>query len=131
MAENKKRSKVREHFAFLTYLQAISPRRQKQFIKAADRPILEALSEIALNLIRKNVTLSSSQIDKLRPFEEEIYQLSLKKHSINKKKKIAQKGGFLGKYVCVCLTDVAGSTTTIIRESILLMFFSIYMQELY
>ena len=98
MAENKKRSKVREHFAFLTYLQAISPRRQKQFIKAADRPILEALSEIALNLIRKNVTLSPSQIDKLRPFEEEIYQLSLKKHSINKKKKIAQKGGFLGKY---------------------------------
>ena len=91
-----KNSRVREHFAFLTYLQTISPRRQKVFIKVADRPILEALSEIAINLIKRNVKLSPSEIDKLRPFEEQIYQLSLKKHSINKKKRIVQqRGGFL------------------------------------
>lgn len=96
MGKYKGQSKVREHFEFLSYLKKISPRRQKQFIKQADRPILEALSEIALNLIKKNVSLTSAQIEKLRPYEEQIYQLSLRKHSINKKKKIVQKGGFLG-----------------------------------
>ena len=53
MGKYKGQSKVREHFEFLSYLKKISPRRQKQFIKQADRPILEALSEIALNLIKK------------------------------------------------------------------------------
>ena len=58
--------------------------------------MLEAFSEICLNLVKKNVKLTASQIDKLRPYEEEIYQLALKKHSVAKRKEIIQKGGFLG-----------------------------------
>ena len=91
----KKTSKVRDNFAYLSYLQSITPRRQKLLIKGADRPILEALSELCLNMIKKKVSLSASQIEKLRPYEEEIYQLSLKKHGLEKRKKIVQSGGFL------------------------------------
>ena len=89
-------SRVREHIDILKYLQKISPRRQKAIIKAVDRPILEALSEIALNLIKKNIQLSPSQIEKLKPFEEQIYQLSLRGHGVSKKKRILQRGGFIG-----------------------------------
>ena len=93
---SKRPSRVREHIDILKYLQKISPQRQKTIIKAADRPILEALSEIALNLIKKNIHLSPSQIEKLKPFEEQIYQLSLRSHSVSKKRRILQKGGFIG-----------------------------------
>ena len=58
--------------------------------------MLEAFCEICLNLVKKNVKLTATQIDKLRPYEEEIYQLALKKHSVTKKRQIIQKGGFLG-----------------------------------
>ena len=102
MGKYKGQSKVREHFEFLSYLKKISPRRQKQFIKQADRPILEALSEIALNLIKKNVSLTSAQIEKLRPYEEQIYQLSLRKHSINKKKENSTKGRIFRSFVRSC-----------------------------
>ena len=50
---NKQKHKVVEHIDILKYLQKISPHRQKVIIKAADRPILEAFSEIALNMIKK------------------------------------------------------------------------------
>ena len=80
MARSSKRRKNRvvEHIDFLKYLQKISPQRQKAIIKAADKPILEALSEIALNLIKRNITLSSLEVDKLRPFEEHISTVSKK-----------------------------------------------------
>lgn len=117
MARSSKRRKNRvvEHIDFLKYLQKISPQRQKAIIKAADKPILEALSEIALNLIKRNITLSSTEIDKLRPFEEQIYQLSLRKHSVSKKKRILQSGGFigtlLGSVLPVLISTIIGAAT--------------------
>ena len=89
----KKPSKVRQHFEFLSYLSSIPPRRQKLLIKGADRPLLESLSEICINLLHHRLELSKAQIDKLRPFERQIYQLSQRRHSVAKKKRIVQTGG--------------------------------------
>ena len=97
MARNKsKLSKLRGNIKLLNYLKDIPSRRQKFLIKGADREILEAFSEICLNLVKRNVHLTPQQIQKLLPYEEDIYQLSLKRHSLAKKKQIIQKGGFLG-----------------------------------
>ena len=89
----KKPSKVRQNFEFLSYLSSIPPRRQKLLIKGADRPLLESLSEICINLLHHRLELSKAQIDKLRPFERQIYQLSQRRHSVAKKKRIVQTGG--------------------------------------
>ena len=91
----KKPSKVRQHFEFLSYLSSIPPRRQKILIKGADRPLLESLSEICMNLLHHRLQLSKAQIDKLRPFERQTYQLSQRSHSLARKKRIVQKGGML------------------------------------
>ena len=99
MARNRStlaKSRLREHFPLLSYLKDLTPRDQKSLIKGANRKLLAAFSEICLNLVKKNVKLTPSQIDKLRPYKEEIYQLALKKHSVTKRKAIIQKGGFLG-----------------------------------
>ena len=76
-------SKLRANFELLSYLRSISPRRQKLLIKGADREILEAFSEICLNLVKRNVSLTPHQIERLLPYEEDIYQLSLKRHIQN------------------------------------------------
>ena len=114
MAKNKassrqRKSSVRDSFAFLTYLQSITPRRQKLLIKGADRPILQAFSELCLNLIRKNIKLSAQQIDKLRPYEEEIYQLSLRKHGVEKRKRLIQSGGLLSALLSAVLPALISS----------------------
>ena len=91
----KKPSKVRQHFEFLSYLSSIPPRRQKILIKGADRPLLESLSEICINLLNKRLDLTKAQINKLRPYEKQIYQLSQRSHSLARKKRIVQSGGML------------------------------------
>ena len=86
---------MRQHFEFLSYLSSIPPRRQKILIKGADRPLLESLSEICINLLNKRLDLTKAQINKLRPYEKQIYQLSQRSHSLARKKRIVQSGGML------------------------------------
>ena len=99
--QRKRKNKVHEHANFLEYLRNIPPKRQQILIKACDRPLLEAFSELTLNLVGKRIPLTKGQIDKLKPFEEEIYQLSLKKHGSSAKKRILQKGGFISALLSV------------------------------
>ena len=106
---HKRKSSVRDSFTFLSYLQSISPRRQKLLIKGADRPNFQAFSELCLNLIKKNIKLSAQQIDKLRPYEEEIYQLSLRKHGVEKRKKLIQSGGLLSALLSAVLPVLISS----------------------
>ena len=109
MAKNKK-SLLHEHIDFLKYLKSISPTRQKYLIKRVDRPILETFSEICLNLIKKNITLPTESLNKLRPFKKQIYRLSSKKHSlISKRKSLSQRGGFVGTLLTTLLPILLGS----------------------
>ena len=102
-------SKVKKHVDLLVYLSKISPRQQKMLIHGLDRSAVDALAEVALNLIKKNVALTPAQIDKLRPHEESIYQLALKKNSVARKKRLLrQKGGFLGTLVSLIPAIVSG-----------------------
>ena len=109
------KSKFRENFEFFSYLSKLPPRRQKIIIKGMDRDILLALSEVCLNLMRRNVPLTPNEKKKLKPYEKHVYQMSLKNHSINKKKKIVQSGGFLGtllgSVLPILLSTVIGATT--------------------
>ena len=95
--KNKKtKSHVREHFGFLDYLRTISPKRQKLLLKGADSKILAAFSEIALNLMKKNIQLKPKERNRLKPYEKQVYQLSLRKNTPKKKKEVVLRGGFLG-----------------------------------
>ena len=93
---NQRRNRFRENYKFFTFLSTLPPQRQKSLIKGADKEILYALSEICLNIINRNVQLTEEEKKKLRPYAEQIYQLSLKKHNLNTKRRIAQKGGLIG-----------------------------------
>ena len=86
---------IERHVSILEYLKELKPIDQKRFIKTASKPLLHCLSEICLNLVRQNISLSSSDINKLKRFEKEIVMLSQKRHSLQKRKQILMKGGLL------------------------------------
>lgn len=101
---------MRQHYPLLEYLRTIPKKRQKKIIKAGGKEILEALSEICLNLIKKNINLSPQQISKLKPYEKQIYGLSLKKNSVAKKQSIIQRGGaFLSSLLGTLLPAIISS----------------------
>ena len=89
-------SRVKQNQDLLSYLTKITPRQQKMIISGLDRGGIETFAEICMNLLKGSINLTPAQIDKLRKYEESIYQLSLRSNSVAKKKCVLrQKGGFL------------------------------------
>ena len=60
------------------------------------REFLDCVSECAKNVIKGNVQLKPAQLRRLRRERSNVRALALKKTSLKKKRRILQKGGFLG-----------------------------------
>lgn len=99
---------LKEHISILTYIRSLSPKDQKNFIKTASRPLLEVLSSIALNIIKRNIPLTKKDITKLRRYEQLIKKLSEKKHSLVSRRKMLTTGGFLSSLLSLLPTLVSG-----------------------
>ena len=84
-----------EHLPVLNYMRRLSTIEQKNLISTAPKDLLITLSEIALNIISKNIPLTRLQIEKLRKFEKDIVSLSQKKHSLAKRRKILRGKGLV------------------------------------
>ena len=91
--------RIINHIPILQYLRTLSIKDQKNLVFLAPKELLLTLSEIALNLIHKNIALSPPQILKLKKFEKQIVSLSEKKHSLTKRRKILRGGGFLKSFL--------------------------------
>ena len=78
--------RVLDHIGVLQYLRTLTSREQKSLISNAPRQLLLTLSEIALNIIARNITLTSFQIAKLIRFEKKIVALAQKKITLSKRK---------------------------------------------
>lgn len=87
---------IREHLKTLKYLKSLkSKNKKKKFIQSASNSLLKSISSIALNICKKNIPLTESEIKKLKRFEKEIKLLAERKHSMTKRKKILGSGGVL------------------------------------
>ena len=86
---------LEKHIGVLEYLKELKPADQKRFIQSASKSLLHCLSEICLNLVRQNISLNSSDINKLKKYEKEILTLSEKRHSLKKRKQLITRGGLL------------------------------------
>lgn len=60
-----------------------------------DPKIYKAIKEIAVNLVNKNVKLSSADKKKLRKYGKEIVHLATDKAKTRRKQHITQSGGYL------------------------------------
>ena len=57
---------------------------------------MEAIGEVALNLLKGNIIVPTSSFKRLKPHKSKLLYLACKKPSLKKKKEVLhQKGGFL------------------------------------
>lgn len=106
-------SRVRTHFPLLEYMKGLKAKEQKKIIKGASRDLLMTFSELSLNLIKKNIHLSAEEINKLRPFQSQIQELTKRRHSLKKRRQIIQRGGFLSALLGAVLPALLTSIITV------------------
>ena len=109
--------RVTQHFGVLEYLKDLSSLEQKRFIQNASCELLKVISEICLNLLKGNITIPDSDLQRLRKYKQQIVLLSKRKHSIKKRKVICnQKGGFLGSLISIALPAIISSIVAATRK---------------
>jgi len=88
--------KLLEHKGFLELLSICKPKQRKANIETAESEQIRAICECILNVLNENVSLSSHQLPKLRPYKKVLKDLVDKRIDIKKKKRLLKlKGGFL------------------------------------
>lgn len=86
---------LRKHAQMLTALSSAKPNLQKAIIAGADKPLIDTLCDCANNILKGNVSLSTSQKSRLRRHKQSLRTLT-QRNNLKRKKKILQSGGFLG-----------------------------------
>ena len=91
-----KQSKFQQHLPFLCACFKSNGKQRKDMIAHANRGQMEAIGEVALNLLKGNIIVPSSSFKRLKPHKSKLLYLTRKKPSLKQKKEVLnQKGGFL------------------------------------
>ena len=90
-------SLVKRALPLLKLLLEANPKLKKAIIKYATPDVVKAISEIALNMLKGVIKLTSNQKHRLSRYKKEFHTLGKKGISIKKKRKLlVQKGGGAG-----------------------------------
>ena len=89
-------AKLRKYVHHLQCLKVVSPATNKAIIKSADKGLLNCLCEEGLNVLKGNVAFTASQKRRLSRRKADLRKIGKRGFSIQGKKRILQKGGFLG-----------------------------------
>lgn len=88
--------RVARHAPVLKMLSKSKPQSMKTMIKAADKDLINTLCECSLNVLKGVVPLTGSQKRKLVRHKQTMRTLARKSNTLQTKKALLQKGGFLG-----------------------------------
>ena len=92
--------RTRKYLPILKRIQRLGEKAKKQFIKKCDKEFINCVSECAKNVLKSNVPLKPTQLRRLRRERSNVFLMpvltGIKKTSLKKKRRILQKGGFLG-----------------------------------
>lgn len=87
---------MRRYLPTLRRIQRLGDRSKRKIIKECDRHLIDCFCECSKNILKGNVPLKESQLRKLRREKKNLRALALKRTPLKKKRKILQKGGFIG-----------------------------------
>ena len=88
-------SNLRKHIQLLETLAKCKPAMARAIIEKCDKDIIRAISELAHNTLKGNVQLNKNQLTKLRRYRKQLHHLANKRASLQSKKKVLQRGGFI------------------------------------
>ena len=107
--------RMRRFLPMLRRINKLGDKTKRQYVKKCNKEFIDCISECAKNVLRGNVPLKSSQIGRLRRHKQDLRALSIKKTSLRKKRRILQKGGFLGAILTPVLSLLGGLISNAIR----------------
>lgn len=87
---------MRRYLPTLRRIQRLGEQSKRKIIRHCDRQLIDCFCECSKNVLSGNVPLKTVQLRKLRREKKNLRALALKKTSLQKKRKILQKGGFIG-----------------------------------
>ena len=108
--------RVTHHFGVLEYLKDLNKKEQKKFIQNASHDFLITISEICLNLLKGNIELPPSDLDRLRKYKSQIVTLSKRKSSTKQRRTVCQSGGFLSSLISVALPAIVSAIVSATRK---------------
>jgi hypothetical protein len=100
---------TKRQMAILHTLQQSRPRERSSLLTSVDGDIIRILSEICLNILRGNVTLSKMQVHRLKRHKQTVRSLAKRNVSIkDKRHQLVQRGGFLPLLLPVIASALGG-----------------------
>ena len=102
MMKNKRKHSPRSHYHIKRYipqlkvLKSARTKKRKEILGLADPGLINAVAESANNCLKGHVPLNRHQFGCLKKHRQALRQLASKKTPLIKRKRIIQKGGFLG-----------------------------------
>ena len=88
--------RLRKNSDFLRVLAKATPKQYKGLIDGANKDLIHAVCECATNCLNGNIPLTPRQKKRLAPYKKNLRHLANKKVRFQDKRKVIQKGGFLG-----------------------------------
>ena len=99
---------IKNYLPQLRALKTARPKKRRQMIKDADNGLINAIGESARNCLKGNVPLNSGQFRCLKKHKCSIRRLANKRTSLKTRKRIIQKGGFLGSFLGPIIKAIGG-----------------------
>ena len=100
------KAELEKHLPLLRCLSISKPKIQKAIVHESDEEVIKVLCECAKNTINGNIKLNPAQFKQLKCYYVLLKQLANKKTSTKKKKRILQKGGFLGALLAAAIPTI-------------------------
>jgi hypothetical protein len=95
--------------AILQTLQQTRPRERATILEGVDSDIIRALCDMCLNVLRGNVPLTTSQMQRLKRHKQTLRSMATRRIPlITKRKLIRQRGGFLPLLLPIIASAVGG-----------------------
>ena len=100
--------RLRKNASTLKILSSCNPSVRRGILSDASSDLIKALDDCCKNVLHGNVPLTVYQKGRLRPYKKQLRALDKKKISLKARKKILQKGGFLGAVLKPVLSVLGG-----------------------
>lgn len=82
---------------------------RRRILREGGRPLMRALREIAVNVLKGKLPLTAKQLTRLKKHKTRVRLVAKKSTSDQTRAKIAQKGGFLGALLTPLLSGLVST----------------------
>jgi len=87
---------MRKYLPALRRIRKLTVADRRKLFKKCDKQLIDCFCECCKNVLNGNVKLNNRHFNRLRREKNNLRALALKATSLAKKRKILQKGGFIG-----------------------------------